>query len=81
MYEWVSPALVGCGIAFQLWREAKKSGARESKLEAHEARLNSHSTQLGKLRDEQEDLVSRVSTIEGRCDAMGPALHAGHERA
>ncbi len=63
--SWVSPALVGAGVIFQLWREAKRSGGREARLEAAEARLNSHSGQIRDVRIDIADHGERIAHLEG----------------
>lgn len=70
--SWISPALVGLGIAYGFWRDSKKDAKREATHEAiqhqHADWLRSHSKKIADAQAKLSDHGERISALEGLRD-------------
>jgi hypothetical protein len=63
---WVTAGVGVIAIVVTMAAGVRNSGAREQQLQAHETRLNKHSSELDDLRKGQAAHGERIAAVEAR---------------
>ncbi|MDR3741611.1 MAG: hypothetical protein P4L40_21540 [Terracidiphilus sp.] len=70
--SWISPALVGVGIVYSMWRDGQRDARREAKQETvqnqHQDWLLSHSKKIADLQTGQSGHGERIKALEALRD-------------